>query len=253
MRLKRKARIRLGQAAIVAAIVMAFEVLVGTGAISRLVMSRPSVIAARLWTDIVTAEFWEAFATSVMEVLLALFFSLLIGIGVGYVLYRYKLFREAVEPMLVAFYSAPAVLLYPVFLTFFGQGTMTVVTMAVVLGSVPIAINIAVGLAGIAPIWRKVGRSLNASNRQMLFSILVPAATPIIVTGFRLGLTFALVGVIALEFLTYSGGLGKLVSWRYFVFDTEGVFAAITLVMTIAIIINTLLNLLESRVRSRWG
>jgi NitT/TauT family transport system permease protein len=253
MRLKRQAKIRLGQAAIILGLVVALELLVGTGMISRLVLSKPSVIAERLITDLVTAEFWEALATSVIEVVLALFFSLLIGTGVGYVLYRFRMFRQAVEPMLVAFYSAPAVLLYPVFLTLFGQGTMTVVTMAVVLGSVPIAINIAVGLGSIAPIWRKVGRSLNATSRQMLFQIMVPAATPIIVTGFRLGLTFALVGVIALEFLTYSGGLGKLVSWRYFVFDTEGVFAAIVLVMTIAVIINALLNLLEGRVRSRWG
>jgi hypothetical protein len=45
--------------------------------------------------------------------------------------------------------------------------------------------------------------------------------------------------VIALEFLTYSGGLGRLISWRYFVFDTDGVYAVIVLVAAIAILINT--------------
>lgn len=253
MRLSRKARIRIGQAAIVIAFVASLEILVEMGAISKLVLSQPTAIFSRLWIDLGTAELWLAFATSVKEVLLALFLSLLVGSCLGYVLYRFGIFRRAVEPLLVAFYSAPAILFYPVFLTFFGQGTETVVSMAIVLASVPIAINIAVGLAGIDPLWHKVGRSLCATNRQMMFRILIPAATPLIVTGFRLGLTFALVGVIALEFLTYSGGLGKLVSWRYYVFDTNGVFAAIVLVMTIAIVINNLLNLLESRVRARWN
>jgi NitT/TauT family transport system permease protein len=110
----------------------------------------------------------------------------------------------------------------------------------------------AVGFAGIEPIWRKVGRSLNATPTQMLTRILIPAATPIIVTGFRLGLTFALIGVVSLEFLTYSGGLGRLISWRYYIFDTDGVYAAILLVAMIAITINALLTGLEQRVRGRW-
>ena len=136
---------------------------------------------------------------------------------------------------------------------FFGQGSGTVIIMSVVLATVPVAINVAVGFSGIAPIWRKVGRSLHTTRGQMFFNIMVPAAMPTIVTGFRFGLTFALVGVVALEFLTYSGGLGRLVSWRYFVFDTDGVYAAILLVAAIAIVINALLSALERRVRRRWG
>jgi NitT/TauT family transport system permease protein len=140
----------------------------------------------------------------VQEVATALGLTLLIGSILGYAFYRFGAFRAATEPVLVAFYSAPAILLYPIFLTFLGQGSATVITMAVILGAVPIAINMAVGLSGIAPIWRKVGRSLHAGTVQMLTRILIPAATPVIVTGFRVGLTFALIGVISLEFLTYA-------------------------------------------------
>jgi len=253
MRLRRKAKIRLGQLAFVAVFFAALEALVGAGVINELVLSRPSLTAVRLWHDLGSAELWLSFWTTVQEVAVALLLSLVIGAAIGYALYRFLTFRRAVEPLMVAFYSAPAILLYPVFMTFLGQGSETVVTMAVVLGAVPIAINVAVGFAGIEAIWRKVGRSLNATRNQMLWKIMIPAATPTIVTGFRLGLTFALVGVIALEFLTYSGGLGKLVSWRYFVFDTDGVYAAIVLVAAIAILINTALNILEQRVRSRWA
>jgi ABC-type nitrate/sulfonate/bicarbonate transport system permease component len=58
------------------------------------------------------------------------------------------------------------------------------------LGSVPIAINIAVDFAGIEPIWRKVGRSLNATPLQMLSRVMFPAAIPMIVTGFSPGSDF---------------------------------------------------------------
>jgi NitT/TauT family transport system permease protein len=250
--LSRRAVIRLGQLAFVAAFFLALELLVAIGIVSQLLLSRPSQVAIRLWEDIGSTELWQAIATTVREVTIALILTLLIGIALGYSFFRFGTLRRAAEPILVAFYSAPAILLYPIFLTFLGQGSATVITMAVIVGSTPIAINMATGFAGIEPIWRKVGRSLNATPAQMLTRILIPAATPIIVTGFRLGLTFALIGVVSLEFLTYSGGLGRLISWRYYIFDTDGVYSAIVLVAMIAITVNSLLTGLEQRVRGRW-
>jgi NitT/TauT family transport system permease protein len=250
--LSRKLFIRLGQLAFVAAFFLVLEFLVASGIVSQLLLSRPSQVAVRLWQDIGSDELWRGLATTVREVVIALILTLLIGMALGYAFFRFGAFRKAAEPMLVAFYAAPAILLYPIFLTFLGQGSATIITMAVILGATPVAINMAVGFAGIEPIWRKVGRSLNATPAQMLTRILIPAATPIIVTGFRLGLTFALIGVVSLEFLTYSGGLGRLISWRYYIFDTDGVYAAILLVAAIAITINALLTGLEQRVRGRW-
>lgn len=253
MRVSHKALIRIGHLLFAIVFFAALEMLVAGGAVSQLILSRPSDVALRLWRDFAGAEFWQSLATSVQEVIAAVLISMVAGSLLGLAFYRMGTFRRAIEPGLVAFYSAPALLFYPVFITLLGPGSATVITMAVVLGSTPIAINVAVGLAGIEPIWRKVGRSLLATPPQMLLRILLPAAIPTIVTGFRLGLTFALIGVISLEFLLYSGGLGKLVSWRYYVFDTDGVYSAIVLVATIAIVINACLNLLETRVRSRWG
>jgi NitT/TauT family transport system permease protein len=253
MPVSRKAKVRIGHIAFFVACFLLLELLVLAGTINELVLSRPSRVALRLWLDIEGKEFWESLATSVVEVSIAVVISMIVGSMLGLAFYRLQTFRRAVEPGLVAFYSAPALLLYPVFIAVLGPGSATVITMAVVLSSVPIAINIAVGLAGIEPIWRRVGRSLQATPQQMLLLILVPAAIPTIVTGFRLGLTFALIGVISLEFLLYSGGLGKLVSWRYFVFDTDGVYSAIVVVSGIAILINASLNLLERSVRRRWA
>ena len=253
MRLNRKITIRFGHLAVAVLFVAVLEALVRQGVVSQLVLSRPTQIGTRLWQDLATSELWMSVGTTGKEGSIALVLSLSIGTMLGYALYRFRIFRRAVEPMLVAFYSAPAILLYPIFMFFLGPGSATVITMSVILGAVPIAINVAVGFASIEPVWHKVGRSLNATPGQILFRIMVPAATPIIVTGFRLGLTFALIGVVALEFLTYSGGLGRLISWRYFAFDTDGVYSAIVLVSALAILINAALTSFELRVRSRWA
>ncbi len=252
MRIGPKAKIRLGYGVLVAVLAAALELIVRSGRISRLVLSPPSEIATRLGGDLQSGEFWLALATTLREVLIALAVSFLLGGVLGALFFRFRIFRRALEPLLVAFYSSPALLCYPVLMTVLGQASATVIAMAVLLGTVPIAINVAVGFSSIDRIWIKVGRSMNASRGQMLVKVLIPAATPIIATGLRMGLTFALIGVVSLEFLTYSGGLGRLISWRYFIFDTEGVYSAIVLVAAIAILINASLNKAEASVRARW-
>jgi NitT/TauT family transport system permease protein len=253
MRLSYTSAVRIAHAAFAVVFFATLEVLVTSGAVNELILSRPSLVAIRLWQDMFGAEFWQSVGVTVQEVIAAVVISMVVGSGLGLAFYRFAVFRRALEPALVAFYSAPAILLYPLFITLLGPGSATVITMAAILGSTPIAINVAVGLIGIEPIWRKVGRSLLATQSQMLLRILLPAAIPTIVTGLRLGLTFSLIAVISLEFLLYSGGLGKLVSWRYYVFDTDGVYSAIVLVSAIAILINAQLNGIEAWVRRRWS
>lgn len=244
--------IRLAHLGFVLVLVVALEAAVASGAISRLILSRPTEIVLNLWQDLQTGELWHAIGTTVFEVLSALSLSLAVGGLLGLLLWRVELIRRALEPMLVAFYSAPALLLYPFVMVFLNQGSATVITMAVVMGSIPIGINIAVGFSSIEPIWGRVGRSMCATPLQSLFRIMIPAAIPTIVTGFRLGLTFAMITVVAIEFLTYSGGLGRLISWRYFTFDTVGVYSSILLVMLLAMGVNASLDKLESSVGRRW-
>jgi NitT/TauT family transport system permease protein len=252
MPLRRRTKIRAIQVAIVVGFFAGLQAVMDLGWISGLILSAPTRIAARLAKDVGENELWQSFGTTAFELVAAMLISLTLGSALGFALYRYKTFSKSMEPILLAAYSAPTILLYPMFLTFFGQSSLTVISMAAVLGTVPIAINIAVGLNGVEPLLHKLGRSLNASPRQQYLRILVPAAAPAIFTGFRLGLTYALVGVIGVEFLTSSGGLGKLVSWRYFYFDSEGVFAAIALIALFAIAVNIALNYGEQRIRDRW-
>jgi NitT/TauT family transport system permease protein len=244
--------VKVGQVALLLLCCAGLEFAVNTGRISRLVVSRPSEVISSLGEDLMTSEFWHAVGTTLFEVSVALALSLAIGGVLGLFFWRMRILKQALEPLLVAFYSAPALLLYPFVMVYLNQGSATVITMAVIIGSIPIAINVAVGFASIPRIWSQVGDSMCATSMQSIFKIMVPAAVPTIVTGVRLGLTFALITVISMEFLTYSGGLGRLISWRYFTFDMVGVYSSIVLVLTLSICINVALNAFERRVGKHW-
>lgn len=252
MSVKHQTKIRLGQIGFLLILVAVLEVIVRGGFVSALILSSPSAIAIKIWDDLRGSELWASLQTTAMEFSLAFLIALMLGVLFGILFYRFRLFGSAVEPLLLAFYAAPTILLYPVFLTLFGLGSGTVVSVAVVVGSIPIMVNIRVGLSQVEPIFIKLGRSLNASRWQMLRKIMLPAATPAIFTGFRLGFTYTLVSVIAVEFIIFSGGLGKMVSWRYFTFDTEGIFSGIVFITVIAAFINSLLGWAENAIRARW-
>ena len=252
MRFNNQTRVKLGQTAFILFALVSLEIAVQTGWISGLILSAPSTTALKLWEDLNGTEIWTSLLTTGMEFFLAFSISFTLGVSLGILFFHFQPIRTAIEPILLAFYAAPSILLYPVFLTLFGLGSATVISVAVVTGSIPIIVNISVGLAGVEPIFIKLGRSLKATSRQMFWKIMVPAATPTIFTGLRLGLTFTLVSVIAVEFITYSGGLGKVVSWRYFIFDTEGVFSGIVFIITIAVLMNSLLGRTEAHIRTRW-
>jgi len=245
-------KIRFGQIGFLLLLLIAMEFVVRAGLVSVLILSSPSTIVLKIWEDIRGAELWEGLQTTAMEFFVAFLISLCAGVVCGIIFFRFGLLRSAVEPLLLAFYAAPTVLLYPVFLTLFGLGSAAVVGVAVVIGSIPIMVNISVGLSGVEPIFIKLGRSLKATPWQMLSRILLPAATPTIFTGLRLGFTYTLVSVIAVEFIIFSGGLGKMVSWRYFIFDTEGIFSGIVFITLIAGSINSFLNWMENLIRKRW-
>ena len=252
MALSYKSKVRVGQIAIIFLLLAALEFVVRVGLVSVLILSSPSAIASKVWEDLNGAELWTSLRVTGIEFSIAFLISLILGILLGVLFFRFRLFGSAIEPLLVAFYAAPTILLYPVFLALFGLGSPAIVSMAIIFGSIPIMVNVSTGLAGIEPIFVKLGRSLKATPWQMFWKIMLPAATPMFFTGLRLGFTYTLVGVIAVEFITSSGGLGKMISWRYFIFDTEGIFSGIVFVILIAIAMNSLFHRAENRIRSRW-
>lgn len=241
----------IGRVAVVAAGVLLLEWLARGGAVSQLILTAPSAIAVRIGADILSGELLGYLKVTAFEFVVAFLIATVLGVATGALFFRFRYMGAAVEPLLLAFYAAPTILLYPVFLSLFGLGSMVVISMAVIFGTIPVMVNVTTGLSGVDAIYRKLGRSLRASSWQLFWKIMLPAATPTIFSGIRIGFTYTLTGVIAMEFLLFSGGLGRMVSWRYSIFDTDGVYAAVVTVIVVALTANGLVRMAEDRVRTR--
>ena len=154
------------------------------------------------------------------------------GIASGVLMHRFKLLQQACETWVAALASAPIVLMYPLFLVIFGRNAWTIIMMGFVAALPPVILKTIEGISGTRKVLVNVGQAASISPPpQQFWKILFPAALPTIFVGVRLGLIFALINVVGVEFLINFGGLGQLINDLAERYDLAGTYAAICFVI----------------------
>jgi len=195
----------------------------------------PSDIWQGLLQLLAGGELGQAFALTFFEALTAAAIGSVCGIAIGWWLHARKLAGLAYTSWVAAAASAPLVLIYPLFLVVFGRNASTIIAMGAIGCMPPIILKAKEGLDGVRPVLLNVGRAFSLTPRQQFLMIMFPAALPTIFTGVRIGLLFAIINVVGVEFLIAFGGLGFLISDLGDRFDYPAMYAAIGFVVLVSI------------------
>jgi NitT/TauT family transport system permease protein len=240
VKLKAWASSRIGARLIGAATALAaigiVELLIRTGAINRFVVPLPSQILVALPRIIIEENVLHRFWQTTQEVLWASLLLAIVGIALGALLYRFRILRLACETWVGALAAAPIVLMYPLFLVIFGRSATTIVAIGFAAGLAPVIIKTVEGLSGTRPVLIDVGRSFKLTPSQQFWKILLPAALPSVFVGLRLGLIFAMINIVGVEFLINFGGLGQLINELAERYDLPGTYGAICFVILVSIV-----------------
>lgn len=229
------------------AVTLLVEALIRIGVINRYIVPMPSQIAASFGRVIVEEDLAERFLLTFKECFYAAVLITLVGVAIGTLLNRMELLRRATETWIAAAASAPTVLTYPLFLVIFGRSATTIVMMAFVAGLPPVILKTIEGLSGTRRVLINVGRSFNLTQSQMFRKILFPAAMPTIFVGLKLGMIFALINVVGVEFLINFGGLGQLINDLAERYDLPGTYATIFFVILVSVVFFVIIERIE-----RW-
>ena len=212
------------------------QLLIRIGVINRFIVPLPSEVAASFGRVIVEEDILHRFLQTAWECLAAGILLSVFGIAIGVLMHRVLLLRLACETWVAAFASAPLVLAYPLFLVLFGRSTMTIIMLAFLSGLPPVILKTLEGMSATRRVLINVGRSFNLTPAQTFWKILFPSALPTIFVGIRLGLMFALINVVAVEFLINFGGLGQLINDLAERYDLPGTYAAICFVILVSVV-----------------
>jgi ABC-type nitrate/sulfonate/bicarbonate transport system permease component len=224
----------LGLGTLVACVLLT-EALIRAGLVNRYIVPMPSQIAGAFQRVVTEEDIPHRFLVTAREALWATLLLAVVGVGLGVLLYRVRLLRAATETWVAAMASAPTVLMYPLFLVIFGRSETTIIMMGFVAGLPAVILKTIEGLAGTRRVLINVGRSFNLSELQLFWKIFFPAALPTMFVGLRLGMIFALINIVGVEFLINFGGLGQLINDLAERYDLPGTYAAICFVILVSV------------------
>ena len=233
----------------VLALIAGVEVLIRTGFINRFIVPLPSQILAAIPRIIVEENVLHRFWQTAQEILWASLLLAAVGIALGALLHRFRVLRLACETWVAALAAAPIVLMYPLFLVIFGRSATTIVMIGFVAGLAPVILKTVEGLSGTRRVLIDVGRSFKLSPAQQFWKILLPAALPSVFVGLKLGLIFAMINIVGVEFLINFGGLGQLINELAERYDLPGTYGAICFVILTSIVFFDIAERLERFLR----
>jgi NitT/TauT family transport system permease protein len=172
------------------------------------------------------------------------------GVAIGLALGAHRFSGAVAAPMLTALYTIPKVTLYPMVLLVFGLGISAKVAFGVMHGIIPVVIFTMDAVRNINPVLLKTARVLKLSPAQTAARILIPAVTPEIVTGLRVGFSLTLLGVIIGEMFASQQGLGFLIINGMNVHDVRTLTAVVLLLVLFAVASSSVLLALERRLNT---
>lgn len=167
---------------------------------------------------------------SLRRVFVGLFFALLIGVPVGFMLGLSRRAEQTSGPAFQFLRMISPLSWMPVVVMLFGIGDAPIYFLLAFAAVWPIILNTASGVRNINKQWLELGRSLSATKNEMLFKIMLPAVTGDILNGLRLAIGIVWVVLVPCEMLGVNEGLG------YFILDTRDRLAYSELMAAIVLI-----------------
>jgi NitT/TauT family transport system permease protein len=169
----------------------------------------------------------NAIATA-WAVILGFVLAVLVGVPMATVMVYSKTFSEAIHPVLITAQVLPKVALAPLFIVWFGFGLLPKVIMTFLIAFFPIVIDTLTGLMAVRPESLMLIRSMGGNRWQAFWKVRLPTALPSMFAGFKVAMTFAVVGAIVAEFVASDAGLGYVLVEARANLAMVTVFAAIT-------------------------
>lgn len=176
-----------------------------------LFLSYPSEIAKAAGQITTTGELQKAFMSSMAPFVIGFSISCIFGVLIGALMAQVWWLDHILEPFLNALYAVPRIALVPLIILWAGLEVGGKVSIIVSIAIFPVIINTYAGIKDVRGALHDIGRAYCATASQAFWKITLPAAMPFILTGIRLAVGLAIIGLVVAEFFTAVSGLGGLI------------------------------------------
>ena len=213
--------------------------------ISSLVLPRPTQIVAAFikYAHAIWPHAWQTFYTTMV----GFAFGVVIGLCLGVLIGSSKLAYRTCYPLLVGISSIPKVAVVPIFVLWFGAGTVPAILTAMIICIFPIVVNVATGIATVEPELEDVMRSLKATRLEILRNVGLPRSMPYFFASLKVAITLSFVGSVIAETVASNKGVGNMMMIAAASFNVPLVFAGLMVLAVMGMALYAVFSVLERR------
>ncbi len=193
-------------------------------------------------------------ATTIMRLIVGLGIAIAGGIILGIFMARIETVNQTIGSLVLGLQSIPSIAWVPLAILWFGLTDGGIIFVTAIGAMFAVTINTYTGIKNIDPHYVEAARNMGAKGPQLITNVLLPAAFPYMISGFKQGWAFAWRGVIGAELLFSFLGLGFLLNVGRQLNEVSQVIAIMIVIMVIGMAVDGFIfKKIENKVMSRWG
>ena len=210
-------------------------------------LPRPEAVFLRLFEQLGDATFLQHAATTLFRLFAGFGIAVVLGVGIGIAAAGSRTIAAVVQPLVRVLAPVPKVALYPALILTLGFEHASKIALVAADALFPILLATFVGAAAVEPklVWS--ARAAGASQTRCLFTVVLTAALPSILTGCRIGLVISCIVVFLAEMITSTDGLGHLLVRAARSFQTVDMFVPLIAISLLGLTLNAGFNALRAR------
>ena len=250
-----RARSALRATLTLAAAAALYEIVARSGAFPAALMPTLPKVWAALWGSLLDGSMIGHAAGTLYRVMCGLAIAVVVGIPLGILMGRYKPVENFFMPLVSAFMPIPSLAWVPLFLLWFGLGNTVAILIVFYAALFPMLLNTWSGVRAVNPLWLRAAGAMGADEKALFWKVMVPGASPFIITGVRQAFLRAWIAVIGAEFLAASDwGLGWVIFDAKEFLNADLMLASLVVIGGIGFAFERLVfGSIEKATVQRWG
>ncbi len=232
-----------------------YEAVARTGWFAQALVPSLLTVAQTLWAMLLDGSMAEHAFNTLYRVFAGLALAASVGLLLGFLMARYRPVESFFLPLVSALMPIPSLAWAPVFILWFGLGNVATILIVFYAASFPMVVNTWTGARAVNPLWLRAAGSMGARGRAMFWKVVVPGASPFIITGLRLAFQRAWIAVVGAEMLAASAyGLGWVIFDAKEFLNADVMLASLAVIGAIGYVFERLVfGSLERGTVLRWG
>jgi NitT/TauT family transport system permease protein len=212
-------------------------------------------VARTLWTMLADGTMARHAANTLWRVFAGLGLAALTGLVLGFLMARYRPVERFFMPLVSTLMPIPSLAWAPVFILWFGLGNTATILVVFYAASFPMVLNTWTGARAVNPLWLRAAGAMGAGGASMFWKVVVPGASPFIITGLRLAFQRAWIAVVGAEMLAASDfGLGWVIFDAKEFLNADIMLGSLAVIGAIGFLFERLVfGSLERGTVLRWG